>query len=78
MTALGMLLMVVSLIAWVWMEKRRLDEQAAMLRSAAANSGAKEETMPREKQIEFPREAESGQVVDTAFSCWSRSPASLR
>ena len=33
MTGLGMLLMVVSLVAWVWFENRRLNEQAERLRA---------------------------------------------
>ena len=33
LTGLGMMLMVVSLIAWVWLEHRKLTEQAARLRS---------------------------------------------
>ena len=36
LTGLGMLLMVVSLIAWVWMEDTRLKKQAALLRRAAS------------------------------------------
>jgi hypothetical protein len=36
LTALGMLAMVVSLIAWVWMEKRKLDRQAEFLRSGGS------------------------------------------
>lgn len=34
LTGLGMLLMVVSLVAWVWLEKKKLDEQADRLRAA--------------------------------------------
>jgi hypothetical protein len=33
LTALGMMLMVISLIAWVWLEHRKLTEQANRLRS---------------------------------------------
>jgi len=36
LTALGMLLMVASLVAWVTMEDRKLKEQARALRSAAS------------------------------------------
>jgi hypothetical protein len=35
LTALGMLLMVVSLIAWVWLEETKLNRQASMLRGAS-------------------------------------------
>jgi hypothetical protein len=35
LTALGMLLMVASLIAWVWLEHRKLTRQAEHLRRAA-------------------------------------------
>jgi hypothetical protein len=34
LTGLGMLLMVVSLVAWVWQEKKRLEAQADRLRAA--------------------------------------------
>lgn len=34
LTVLGMILMVVSIIAWFWLEKRKLDAQAAALRAA--------------------------------------------
>lgn len=33
LTALGMLLMVASLIAWVWLEKRQLERHAERLRA---------------------------------------------
>lgn len=33
LTALGMLLMVVALVGWVWMENRKLTEQAEHLRA---------------------------------------------
>ena len=36
LTALGMLLMVASLVAWVWMENRRLRNQATLLRRASS------------------------------------------
>ena len=35
LTALGMLLMVASLIAWVWTEDRKLKAQTALLRGAS-------------------------------------------
>jgi hypothetical protein len=36
LTVLGCILMVASLIGWVWLEKSKLDRQAAMLRAAGA------------------------------------------
>ena len=36
LTALGCILMVGALIGWVWLEKQKLDRQAAMLRAAGA------------------------------------------
>ena len=54
LTGLGMLLMVVSLIAWVVMEKRALD--VAGRPAAGRRALGEEERMPREKQVEFPPE----------------------
>jgi predicted negative regulator of RcsB-dependent stress response len=36
MTVLGCILMVASLIGWVWMEKQKLERQAAALRATGA------------------------------------------
>jgi hypothetical protein len=36
LTVLGCILMVASLIGWVWLEKHKLDRQASMLRAAGA------------------------------------------
>ena len=36
MTALGFILMVASIVGWVWMEKRKLETQAAALRASGA------------------------------------------
>ena len=36
LTVLGCILMVAALIGWVWLEKQKLDRQAAMLRAAGA------------------------------------------
>ena len=36
MTALGVILMVASLIGWIWMENTKLQRQAAMLRASGA------------------------------------------
>lgn len=36
LTALGMLLMIVAIIGWVLLEKKKLDEQAARLRAAGS------------------------------------------
>ena len=36
LTVLGCILMVGALIGWVWLEKQKLDRQAAMLRAAGA------------------------------------------
>ena len=36
LTVLGCILMVASLIGWVWLEKSKLDRQAAMLRTTGA------------------------------------------
>jgi hypothetical protein len=36
LTVLGCILMVASLIGWVWLEKTKLDRQAALLRAAGA------------------------------------------
>lgn len=36
LTVLGIILMVASLIAWVWLEKQKLERQAAVLRSSGA------------------------------------------
>jgi predicted negative regulator of RcsB-dependent stress response len=40
MTVLGCILMVASIIGWVWLEKQKLERQAAMLRSAGAFDSA--------------------------------------
>jgi hypothetical protein len=39
MTALGMLLMVAALIGWVWLEHKKLTEQAERLRAAGGLPG---------------------------------------
>jgi predicted negative regulator of RcsB-dependent stress response len=39
LTVLGIILMVVALIGWVWMEKQKLERQAAALRAAGAFAG---------------------------------------
>jgi hypothetical protein len=36
MTALGVILMVASIVGWVWMENTKLQRQAAMLRASGA------------------------------------------
>ncbi len=36
MTVLGCILMVVSIIGWVWLEKQKLERQAATLRASGA------------------------------------------
>ena len=36
LTALGVILMVASLIGWIWMENSKLQRQAAMLRASGA------------------------------------------
>ncbi|OFW74636.1 MAG: hypothetical protein A2Y55_09650 [Actinobacteria bacterium RBG_16_68_12] len=36
LTVLGCILMVASLIGWVWLEKQKLDRQAAALRASGA------------------------------------------
>lgn len=38
LTAIGMLVMVISIIGWVWLEKQKLDAQAARLRAAGFGS----------------------------------------
>jgi len=40
LTALGMLLMVASLIGWMWLEHKKLTAQAAHLRGAAGGGGS--------------------------------------
>jgi hypothetical protein len=46
MTVLGVILMIVSLIGWVWLEKQKLDRQAAMLRAAGAFESTSESPQP--------------------------------
>jgi hypothetical protein len=39
LTVLGCILMVASMIGWFWLEKQKLDRQAAALRAAGAFAG---------------------------------------
>jgi hypothetical protein len=46
LTVLGMILMVASLVGWVWLENRKLAHQAAALRAAGALGLAPHEAGP--------------------------------
>jgi len=46
LTVLGCILMVASLIGWVWLEKTKLDRQAAMLRAAGAFDAPAQQSRP--------------------------------